>query len=429
MNENLVKFRKKWPRIKVIALTKDEKEALPGFFDQFRTITDQFAILDSGSTDGTIEWARSNGVQVASHAFERFDSQRNAAIDAFGKSADWIIMLDPDERLDKHTIDHIYDLVRTEEFDIYLTHIFSKHPDGSEREWIGKPFLWRNNPGIRWALPVHEKLIGSMRQAWIKNGRIDHVIALHKPERRAQSEAFYAKLAGLPRQNVSKWPIIDYEHPMHKGLKQIAIGPLVSVVMPTYNRQALRIKAEESIRRQDYFPYEVIVVGDGLGTIGGIVGYQGEGDKFSYVTLPKNHGAGGAEPRNYGIMLASGSLIAYCDDDNTLREDHISSLVDAVEGGAEYAISSMNTLGKDLIFDFPALGKFDTSCLLHKKSLITKYGWWKSREECGSYAHDWLFVKPWVDAGEKCVATKKATLIYNAESSGQLEFLKKLVEA
>jgi len=291
--------------------------------------------------------------------------------------------------------------------------------------------MWRNTPEIRWALPVHEKLIGSMRQAWVKNGRIDHVIALHKPDRRAQSEHFYANLAKLPRQDVSKWPIIDYEHPMHSGLAQINIGPLVSVIIPTYKRLELLGIALKSVIAQNYRPFEILVVGDGPESM--YDGNQSIQLPFSNCTyfykLAKNHGAGGAEPRNYGIMLASGSLIAYCDDDNTLREDHISSLVAAVEGGAEYAISSMRTLGKELIFDFPAFGKFDTSCLLHKKSLVAKYGWWKSREECGSYAHDWLFVKPWVDAGEKCVATKQPTLIYNAETSGQLEYLKARVGA
>lgn len=427
--ENHEKFLKKWPKIKVIALTKDEKEALPGFFDQFRPITDKFAILDSGSTDGTLEWAKANGIQVAERDFDRFDNQRNASIELLGKDAEWIIQMDPDERLDAHTIQCIPELVRSVEFDIYLTHLFALNRDCSSKEWIGKPFLWRNNLDIRWALPVHEKLIGSMRQAWIKNGRIDHVIALHNPERRAKSEGFYSKLASLPRIDVSQWPIIDYDHPMHPGLKQICIGPLVSIVIPTCNRFELRSKAEDSIRKQDYRPFEAIIVGDGPGSIGGITGIQGEGaDLFRYYTLPKNHGAGGAVPRNYAITLSAGNWIAYCDDDNQWEPTHLSSLMEAVEKeGAAFGISSMKILGKERICDKPEFGKVDTSCVLHAKELVRKYGWWKNRLE-GGYCHDWEFVSRWVKS-EKWAASLKTTVLYNAETSGQFEFLKKLVEA
>jgi glycosyltransferase involved in cell wall biosynthesis len=59
--------------------------------------------LDSGSTDGTVEWAKENGVEVQTRKFDRFDNQRNEACKMAG-DAEWIIMLDPDERLDANTL-------------------------------------------------------------------------------------------------------------------------------------------------------------------------------------------------------------------------------------------------------------------------------------------------------------------------------------
>ena len=56
--------------------------------------------------------------------------------------------------------------------------------------------------------------------------------------------------------------------------------------------------------------------------------------------------------------------------------------------------------------------------------LIQKHGWWKDQIQAG-YAHDWEFFSRW--AAVKWGATEQPTLIYNAETSGQLEFLKELV--
>ena len=419
---NLQKFNAKWPKVAVVTLTKDEREALPGFFDQFRSVTRDFAALDSGSTDGTVEWAKENGVRVTSRHFTRFDEQRNAAI-KLAKGCDWVVMLDPDERLDEHTIKCIPDLVRSDEFDIYLAPLRAENRDGSFTEWVGKPFLFRNKPEIRWALPVHEKLIGSKRQAWIKNGMITHVIKLHEHERRQKSEGFYAKLAKLPAQDVSSWPILDYEHRDHPDIEKIWTGPLVSVVIPSYNRLRMLARAVESVKLQDYRPVEIVVVGDACGQLQDLAA----SGNMTVVNLPTNHGAGGGAPRNYGIALASGRWVAFLDDDNEWTPGHLSSLMEAVErAGAEFGISSMKTLGKDLIFREPKRGQMDTSCLLHRKNLVERFGWWGDRVEKG-YAHDWEFIRPWVEAGVKYVMTQKPTCLYSAETSGQHEFLKSLV--
>ncbi|MCJ7425493.1 hypothetical protein MUP01_14695, partial [Candidatus Bathyarchaeota archaeon] len=89
-----------------------------------------------------------------------------------------------------------------------------------------------------------------------------------------------------------------------------------------------------------------------------------------------------------------------------------------------YAFSSMSVDGKDLKFSEPKPGGIDTSCVLHRKDLILKYGWWKSREEAKIYAHDAEFFGRWKD--ERWACTKKPTVIYNADTSGQPEFIRAL---
>jgi len=115
------------------------------------------------------------------------------------------------------------------------------------------------------------------------------------------------------------------------------------------------------------------------------------------------------------------------DDDNAWKKSHVSSLYSAlIAKNASFAFSSMEVDSTDLEFTEPKQGGIDTSCILHQKSLILKYGGWKDRTEA-NYFHDWEFVSRWMAGGEIWAATKRPTLLYNAETCGQREFLKGLV--
>jgi glycosyltransferase involved in cell wall biosynthesis len=53
-------------------------------------------VLDSGSTDGTVELARSLGLEVSSNPWPGFAAQRNYALRACG-SSEWVLFIDADE--------------------------------------------------------------------------------------------------------------------------------------------------------------------------------------------------------------------------------------------------------------------------------------------------------------------------------------------
>lgn len=196
---------------------------------------------------------------------------------------------------------------------------------------------------------------------------------------------------------------------------------LVSVVIPTYRRRELLKRAVASALAQDHENVEILAVGDACPEL------HPEDFKDSRVkcwNLQINHGSGGAFPRNEAIRQASGDLIAYLDDDNAWLPDHVSSLIEAKKAaGAAYAFSSMSVDGKDLGFDTPVRGGIDTSCVLHDKALIGRYGPWKDRVVAG-YAHDWEFFSRWVSGGEKWVCTHKPTVLYNADTCGQPAFIR-----
>jgi len=201
--------------IRVIAIARDEAPAVAGFFDQWQPLTRDLCLLDTGSTDDTIAVATAMGVRVESARFDNFAAARNEAIDRFGGGADWIVMLDLDERLDAHTIAHAEALLHCAPYDILLAPVASVYADGTRRTFTPKAFLFRRDPALRWVFSVHEKLIGSRRQAIVRNARVDHMMALHTPERRIHAAATYGALmqrepyftdAAYRQRMIDRWP-------------------------------------------------------------------------------------------------------------------------------------------------------------------------------------------------------------------------------
>jgi glycosyltransferase involved in cell wall biosynthesis len=88
--------------------------------------------------------------------------------------------------------------------------------------------------------------------------------------------------------------------------------PLVSVIIPTFNRAGYIIEAIESVLAQNYRPIEVIVVDDGS-TDGTVEVISCFGTAIRYLEQP-NQGASVA--RNMGIALAQGNYLAFLDSDD-----------------------------------------------------------------------------------------------------------------
>src|SRR5512135_3583993 len=81
------------PAIRVVAICRDEEDAIGGFLDQFAPLTRDWCLLDTGSTDRTVSITRERSARVASAPFVDFATARNEALDRFGAGADWIVML------------------------------------------------------------------------------------------------------------------------------------------------------------------------------------------------------------------------------------------------------------------------------------------------------------------------------------------------
>ncbi|MDE7132455.1 MAG: glycosyltransferase family 2 protein [Lachnospiraceae bacterium] len=89
---------------------------------------------------------------------------------------------------------------------------------------------------------------------------------------------------------------------------------MVSIIVPTYNRENVIERALRSILRQTYSAYEVIVVDDGStdGTESVVARLQD--DRIRYIALQENQGV--AHARNVGIQEAKYDYVAFLDSDD-----------------------------------------------------------------------------------------------------------------
>jgi len=123
-------------------------------------------------------------------------------------------------------------------------------------------------------------------------------------------------------------------------------GPLVSVIVPTYNRPDLLMRALGSIREQTYPNIEIVVINDFGVDVADLTTWLSQEVNLVYVRHGKNRGLAAA--RNTGLRIARGEIITYLDDDDVFLPNHVATVVEHLKKGdtpfvyteAEYVLES-----------------------------------------------------------------------------------------
>ncbi len=97
-------------------------------------------------------------------------------------------------------------------------------------------------------------------------------------------------------------------------MANICTMPLVSVIIPVYNRRKLLQRAIESVRAQTYAEYELIVVDDASDDGLDESNLKSLGRRYSFIRNECNRGVSYA--RNRGVSHAAGHFIAFLDSDD-----------------------------------------------------------------------------------------------------------------
>jgi glycosyltransferase involved in cell wall biosynthesis len=116
-------------------------------------------------------------------------------------------------------------------------------------------------------------------------------------------------------------------------------NPLVSVVIPAYNRPGRTRRAVASVVNQTYDPLELIVIDDGSSPpISESVTLPEEPfEQATLVTHETNHGANAA--RNTGLDHANGTYVAFLDSDDEWEPEKISRQIEQLEADTPYEAS------------------------------------------------------------------------------------------
>ncbi|MDP2366246.1 MAG: glycosyltransferase family 2 protein, partial [Ignavibacteria bacterium] len=143
-------------------IVKNEKKHLARCLSSVKDVADEIIIVDTGSTDRTIEIAESFGAKVFLFDWiNDFSAARNFALSK--STCDWILYLDADEELNLNCIEEINKYKTRTPAGIYCTikSLGSANVNGSV---IRYPRLFPNDARIKFAGKVHEQIIESLNK-------------------------------------------------------------------------------------------------------------------------------------------------------------------------------------------------------------------------------------------------------------------------
>ena len=149
------------PRLSVCMIVKNEERFLGQCLASVKGLADELIVIDTGSTDRTIEIAREHGAQVGHFEWcNDFAAARNASITP--ANGDWILFLDADEELSLAEKENLPALLNRNNVALIRLPLINAHQ--GEASQCVVPRLFRNIPAIRFHGCVHEGVSGALLQ-------------------------------------------------------------------------------------------------------------------------------------------------------------------------------------------------------------------------------------------------------------------------
>jgi len=210
--------------------------------------------------------------------------------------------------------------------------------------------------------------------------------------------------------------------------------PLVSVITPTWNRQALLTETIENVRRQTYRPLEHVIVSDGIDpelrrAVKIVDGEQVERAAeyrvpIRFVELGRNWT--GFLPRSFGVapltvgaLMARGELQTWLCDDERMQPDHIGHLVDLIKStGADFVYPQVLMwrpaypgMAWAIGSDPPKQGQITS--VLYRAAALQK-AMYRFHLPAG-VENDWDLVARWMESGATWAMSGRCTISHRAD--------------
>lgn len=162
------------PPLSIVMITLNEAHNLEAVLDNIQNWAEQIFIVDSYSSDKTVDIALRRGVHVVQRKFAGFGDQWNFALENLPITSKWTMKLDPDERLSDELKTSVSDALASAEYDGYSVR---------RRLWfMGSPLpieqtlvrLWRTGKCRFTDVTVNEHPVVSGRTATLR-GFLEHL--------------------------------------------------------------------------------------------------------------------------------------------------------------------------------------------------------------------------------------------------------------
>lgn len=233
--------------LSVIILAKNEEEVIADAIDSVRDVADEILVIDSKSTDRTVEVAEFAGAKVIKHKFENFAAQRNFA---FSKSkCDWVFYIDADERATPEFKKELQKIIQKKnpEFGGYFirrkTYFFGRDwglTDRVQRLFFRKKF-------IEWYGVVHEtpKIHGKFEEITPPILHYTHRNLFQMLEKTNEWSEFEARLR------------FDSHHPRMNGFRFIRV--MMTAFFDSYIRQKGYKNGTEGVIEAIYQTFSIFI--------------------------------------------------------------------------------------------------------------------------------------------------------------------------
>lgn len=158
------------PRVTLCMITRDEERFLDECLTRAASAVDEIVIVDTGSTDRTVEIAERHGAKVIHEEWQDdFARPRNTGLQH--ATGDWVFVLDADEFLEEGSAEVLRELVQDAKvcgYHLRFTNVYD------EEKTLGVTMvrLFRNLPGLEWINRIHEQVTPSLLSVSASEGLV-----------------------------------------------------------------------------------------------------------------------------------------------------------------------------------------------------------------------------------------------------------------
>ena len=168
------------PLLTLAMITRDEEQFIDGAIRSARDWVDEVVVVDTGSSDRTVEIARSHNAWVTRFDWcDDFAAARNAMLRA--ARGRWLIVLDADERCRVTDPKRLRATLaaRTDAPEILQIRLRNLRLDGRAISAFWAPRVFPRHPAIRYAGRIHERLVGTPPDLKLPRRRLDGLTLDH----------------------------------------------------------------------------------------------------------------------------------------------------------------------------------------------------------------------------------------------------------